>query len=67
MITNIHSTKSTNMVEIIALGPDTSIPIEIEADTGASITVKKADVLQELSWVKLRTTNVYITGYSGTF
>ena len=42
----INSTKSTNIVEISALGPETSVNIEAEADTGANITLAKAELLQ---------------------
>lgn len=64
-IEDVHSTKSANMVMVRALGPISSIPLELEADTGANITVMKADVLQEMDWVKLQPTDVHIRGYSG--
>lgn len=50
-IEEVNSTKSTNVVEVTAVGPDASIPIEIEADRGANITVVKADTLQNMEWV----------------
>ena len=64
-VEKVHSTTSTNMITVKALGPETSIPVEVEADTGANITVVKAEVLQELDWVKLSPTDVHIRGYSG--
>ena len=64
-VESINSAKSTNVVELNVLGPDTSVQIEVEADTGANITMAKAKILQELKWVKLEPTNVHIRGYSG--
>ena len=61
----INSATTTNAVELNALGPDTEVSIEVEADTGANITVAKEELLQELDWVELEPTNVYIKGYSG--
>ena len=63
-IEDFHSTKFTNMVKVKSIGPVTSIPVEVEANTGANIAVMKADVLQELYWVELEPTDVHIRGYS---
>ena len=38
---------------------------EIEADTGTTIIIVKADVLQEMDWVTMDATDVHIRGYSG--
>ena len=37
----------------------------VEADTGANITVFKAESLQEMAWVELEQTEMQIQGYSG--
>ena len=52
------------MVKVKEQGPKTSIPVDVEADTGASITAMKAEILQELDWVELEPTDVHIRGYS---
>ena len=41
------------------------IKLEVEADTGANISVAKAEILQEMDWIELEPTNVHIKGYSG--
>ena len=64
-IESIKSAKSTNVVELDALGPGRTIQIEVEADTGATITVVKAEMLGDMDWLDLEPTNVHIKGYSG--
>ena len=44
----VHCAKSTNSVEVIVVGSDAEVPIQMEADTGANITIAKAEILQEL-------------------
>ena len=57
--------RSTNIVEISAIGPEKYHPIMVEADTGANITVFKAELLQEMAWAELEQTEMQIQGYSG--
>ena len=60
-----NTTKSTNIVQLTALVPNNSIELEVEADTGANITVAKAEILEEMDWIEMEPTNVHIKGYSG--
>ena len=64
-IGSVNTTKSTNVVEIMATSPGKSVPIKLEADTGANITVMRAESLQEMDWVEISPTNMHIQGYSG--
>ena len=62
--------KSTNKVEIMAMGrskngPRLMVPISVEADTGANITLLKAEMLQDLDWVQMRATDMHVQGYNG--
>ena len=62
---SVNCARSTNIVEISAIGPEKCHPIKVEADTGANITVFKAESLQEMAWVELEQTEMQIQGYSG--
>ena len=53
-------------VESAVVRPDAEVPMTMEADTGANITVVKAENLENLDWIKIEPTNVHIMGYSGT-
>ena len=64
-VESVNSAKSINVVEIIADGLDKDVPIQLEADTGANITVMKAEPLEELDWVEIEDTNMHIQGYNG--
>ncbi len=44
-IEKVNRTKCTNIVRMKALRPNSSVNIEAEADTGANITVLKAELL----------------------
>ena len=41
------------------------MPIQLEADTGANITVMTAKYLDELDWVEIEDTNMHIQEYNG--
>ena len=58
--------QSTNNVEVAVVGPDAEVPMTMEADTGANITVVRAENLENLDWIEIEPTNVHIKGYSGT-
>ena len=62
---SINCARSTNIIEIRAIRPGKCHPIKVEADTGANITVFKAESLQEMAWVELKHTEMQIEGYSG--
>ena len=62
---HFDAVKSTNLVVLDVIGPRKPVQIEIEADTGANITVLKLDTIQDLTWVEMQPTNVHIKGYDG--
>ena len=64
-IESLNSAESTNVINIDAQGPERSVKIEMEADTGANITVLKGAMIENLNWVQLEPTNVHIKGYDG--
>ena len=64
-IGNLNSAKSTNVINIDVQGPENSVKINMEADTGANITVLKGAMIEDLDWVNLEPTNVHIKGYDG--
>ena len=49
----------------MAMGPEKSWPIKLEADTGANVTVMTAGILEDMDWVDMEETNMKIKGYSG--
>ena len=62
--------KSTNKVEIMAMGrskngPRSMVPVCVEADAGANITLLKAETLEDLDWVQMSVTDMHVQGYSG--
>ena len=66
-IESVNRAKSTNKVEIMAMdrsknGLKSMIPISVEADTGANITLLKAEILQDLNWVQMSATDMHIEG-----
>ena len=64
-IADIYSSKSSEMLRIQAVGPKNSVSMDVVADTGANITVIKAENLQDLDWIVLEPTNMHVRGYSG--
>ena len=50
-IGSVHSAKSTNLVNLKAMGSTSSVEIEAEADTGANISAFKGDKLEYLKWI----------------
>ena len=50
---------------MIAKGPAKHVSVNLEADTGANITVLKAGILEDMNWVNIEPTNMHIKGYSG--
>ena len=65
-IESVHSVNSTNLVNFKVTGSESSVDEEAEADMGASITVFKGGVLEDITWVELENMNVHIKGYNGT-
>ena len=63
-IGSLNRARSTNVIEMKAKGPKKIIPIQLEADTGANITVMRADMLEVMDWVKMEPTSMHIQGYS---
>ena len=58
-IETVNMTKSRSIVEIMAMGrskngPRSMVPMSVEADNGANITLLKAEMLQDLDWVQIR-------------
>ena len=61
----VNMAKSTNVEKIMARGPSENVPINVEADTGANITLLKAEILKDLDRVQIESTDMYIRGYNG--
>ena len=55
---SVNCARSTTIVERSAIGPEKRHPIKVEADTGASITVFKAESQQEMAWLELEQTEM---------
>ena len=64
-IENLNSAKSTNIIDLDVLGPENSVKIDVEADTGANITVLKGEMIEDLNWVEMDATNIHLKGYDG--
>ena len=64
-VKSIHSARSKNRVKIREAGTNKSIPLKLKADTGANVTVVKAEVLQFMHWIQITSTNTLIKAYNG--
>ena len=69
-IESVNMVKSTNKVEIMAMGrsknrPRMMVPISVEEDTGANITLLKAEMTKDLDCVQMMVTDMHVQGYNG--
>ena len=64
-VESLNSLTPSNEVNFNILGPDGAVEVKAEADTGATITVFKAEMYGEFTWMDLEQSNVHIRGYDG--
>ena len=61
----MNSIKPSNTVQFDIVGPDSTTEVTAEADTGATITVFKEYMFQQLNWLELEETSMIIQAYDG--
>ena len=47
------------------VGPEKSVEIEVQADTGSDVTVFNSKVMEHLDWMQLENTNVQLKAFDG--
>ena len=64
-VESLNSLTKSNKVRFNIVGPSRKTEVNAEADTGASITVFKADMMEHLSWLELEDTSMVVQAYDG--
>ena len=65
MVESLNSITPSNEVNLNIMGPKGAVEVVAEADTGATITVFKGGMLEDLPWMRLEKANVHIRGNDG--